>query len=321
MINASDKFDYYAQLKRRLVSKGLSVNPYREIDYGIQFLVFLDDDDDLVRVYESKKGIKLDLSQVKNESIRAALDEFAAPVTAKPVKIASPTHAFQDDDDTLSETPDTDPAELIGVDESGKGDYFGPLCIAAVHTDAKKSIQLRKWGVNDSKKITDEKILELAPKIKSLCHHTVVTMGNESYNEIYEQFQNLNHILAWGHAKSMEGVLKQVKCPYALSDQFGRKSLVENALRAKGIKLTLFQRHRAEDNVAVAAASILAREAYITQLEKMENSFQMRLPKGCSKNTLKSAIIFAQKIGREQLSNVAKMHFVVTKHVDDFLNR
>ena len=87
MINASDKFDYYAQLKRIFTSKGFSVNPYREIDYGIQFLVFLDDDDALIRVYESKKGIKLDLSQVKNESIRAVLDEFAEPVKTKQVKI------------------------------------------------------------------------------------------------------------------------------------------------------------------------------------------------------------------------------------------
>jgi ribonuclease HIII len=321
MINASDKYDYYNQLKRILNSKGFTVNPYRDIDYGIQFLVFLDDDDALVRVYQSKKGIKLDLSQVKNDSIKSVLDEFAEPAKPKPVTISSPTHAFQDDEDSISEKPDTDPAELIGVDESGKGDYFGPLCVAAVHTDAKKSIQLKKWGVMDSKKITDDKILELAPKIRSLCHHNVITMGNESYNEIYEQFQNLNHILAWGHAKSMEGVLEQVDCPYALSDQFGRKSLVENAIRSKGLKLKLFQRHKAEDNVAVAAASILAREAYLTHMDKIENSFQMRFPKGCSKNTLKSAIIFAQKIGREQLPIVAKMHFVVTKHVDEFLNR
>jgi ribonuclease HIII len=320
---ASNKYAYYNDIKKTLTAEGFIVNPYREIDYGIQFVVFLNDTDALLRIYEGKKGIRLDFSQVKDDALTEKIGTLIGIDEAKKTKIKN-TKTIPDvyvDDNKMGTSPSTDPATLIGIDESGKGDYFGSLVVAAVHVDPEKTLQLKEWGVMDSKKLDDPTMADLAVKIKQLCHHSIISMGNSSYNEVYEQFKNLNHILAWGHARVLEGTLKHVECPYALSDQFGKKDLVENALKSKGIKVTLFQRHKAEDNIAVAAASILARDGFVQHIAKMEKSFEMDFPKGCSKRTLKAAVDFCQQIGREHLPSVAKMHFVVTKHVDEYLNR
>jgi ribonuclease HIII len=137
-------------------------------------------------------------------------------------------------------------------------------------------------------------------------------MGNKSYNEIYEKINNLNHMLAWGHARVLENVLNQVDCQVALSDQFGNPALVQNNLMAKGRQITLFQRHGAESNLAVAAASILAREAFVSTLEKMEAAFEMNFPKGCSVETQKAAKAFVTRYGMESLNVVAKLHFKLT---------
>ncbi len=321
-MQSSNKYAYYEDIKKTLLSEGFIVNPYRDINYGIQFVVFLNDENALLRIYEGKKGIRLDFSQVKNDSLSTKISTLIGIDEAQksgPKKKVIPDVYM--DDNKMGTSPSTDPAELIGIDESGKGDYFGPLVVASVHVDPEKSLQLKEWGVMDSKKLTDETMAVLAVKIKQLCHHSIVSMGNTSYNEVYEQFKNLNHILAWGHARVLESTLKHVKCPYALSDQFGKKDLVENALKSKGVKVTLFQRHKAEDNIAVAAASILARDGFVQSIKKMEENFKFDFPKGCSKRTLKAAIEFCQEFGREHLGSVSKMHFVVTKHVDDYLNR
>lgn len=319
MNSASNKYTYYQQIKDTLLQHDFIVNPCREINYGLQFIVFYSDMDGLVRIYEGKKGLQLDLSQVKEPHLLAKIESILAPKKVEETKPLIP-QVFNTND-AFDGTPDTDPAELIGIDESGKGDYFGALVIAAVHTDQKKSLQLKAWGVQDSKRLSDDKIRSLAPKIKSLCFHSLVIMGNESYNDVYSKIKNLNNMLAWAHSKVLENTLKQVPCMYALSDQFGRKSLVENAIRSKGINITLFQRPRAESNIAVAAASILARDSFLTHMDKMGASYQMEFPKGASKPTLITGVKFCKKFGRDQLQFVAKMHFVTTQYIDKVLNK
>ena len=159
----------------------------------------------------------------------------------------------------------------------------------------------------------------MAKIIKDTTQHVVIVMGNNSYNEVYDAMKNLNHILAWGHAKVLEDTLKQVDCENALSDQFGDTSLIENALISKGIDVNLYQRHRAEDNIAVAAASILARDGFVTEIKRYEKQFNMAFPKGCSDQTTQAAIEFCKKQGRDSLRTVAKLHFKLTEQVDQNL--
>lgn len=203
----------------------------------------------------------------------------------------------------------------IGVDESGKGDFFGPLCVAGVLVDERAAELFIKLGIKDSKKISDKKILELEPKIKANSEHTIIVMSNKRYNELYANIKNLNRLLAWGHARAIENILEKKECEYALSDQFGDESLIKSALMKKGQSIRLEQMVRAESDVAVAAASILARAAFVHKIGAMEAEFGVKFPKGCAAQVKDAAKEFIAKYGRERLSEVCKTHFKTYKEV------
>lgn len=206
--------------------------------------------------------------------------------------------------------------ERIGIDESGKGDYFGPLVIAAVFVDATTQEELRLMEVRDSKKISDGRILELAPDIKLICPHSVVAIGPQKYNELYAKIRNLNRLLAWGHAKALESLLERgIPCERAISDQFGDERLILNALQEKGRTIVLEQRPKAESDLAVAAASILARAEFLIRLKRLSGEVGTTLPKGASPAVELAAKMIIKKHGRDRLGSVAKLHFKTTKAV------
>ena len=205
--------------------------------------------------------------------------------------------------------------ERIGIDESGKGDYFGPLVIAAVFVDATTQRELRLMQVRDSKKISDGRILEMAPDIKTICPHSVIAIGPQKYNELYAKIRNLNRLLAWGHAKALETLLDRVTCERAISDQFGNERLILNVLQEKGRKIVLEQRTKAESDLAVAAASILARAEFLLRLKRLSSEVGTTLPKGASPAVELAAKMIVKKHGQERLGLVAKLHFKTTKAV------
>ncbi len=206
-----------------------------------------------------------------------------------------------------------------GIDESGKGDYFGPLVIAAAYVDETTAPALVKAGVTDSKLIkNDKKIYALAEIIRNTTcgRFSVVAIGPESYNRLYVKFANVNRLLAWGHARTLENLLEKVPdCPRAISDQFGAKELVQRALLEKGRALKLEQMHRAEADVAVAAASILARAEFIHRLDKLSEAAGVTLPRGASAAVTAAAVAVAKKSGFDGLSRVTKLHFKTTETV------
>ncbi|HSA61725.1 MAG TPA: ribonuclease HIII [Nitrospiraceae bacterium] len=205
--------------------------------------------------------------------------------------------------------------ERIGIDESGKGDYFGPLVIAAVFVDATTQGELALMQVRDSKKISDGRILEMAPDIKTICPHSVIAIGPHKYNELYAKIRNLNRLLAWGHAKALENLLERVSCERAISDQFGDERLILNALQEKGKKIFLEQRTKAESDMAVAAASILARAEFLLRLKRLSDEVGTTLPKGASPAVELAARMVIKKHGQERLDSVAKLHFKTTRAV------
>ncbi|MEK6785814.1 MAG: ribonuclease HIII [Nitrospirota bacterium] len=205
--------------------------------------------------------------------------------------------------------------ERIGIDESGKGDYFGPLVIAAVFVDATTQGELRLMQVRDSKKISDGRILEMAPDIKTICPHSVIAIGPQKYNELYDKIRNLNRLLAWGHAKALETLLERVTCERAISDQFGNERLILNVLQEKGRKIVLEQRTKAESDLAVAAASIVARAEFLLRLKRLSSEVGTTLPKGASPAVELAAKMVIKKHGQERLGSVAKLHFKTTKAV------
>jgi ribonuclease HIII len=209
-------------------------------------------------------------------------------------------------------------APRLGVDESGKGDFFGPLCVAGVYVN--ESV-VRAWqdrGIRDSKNISsDRKMAELAKVIRETpgCVSTAVPIGNDAYNRLHRSMGSVNAVLAWGHARVIENLMGQrhrmTPLPVkAISDQFAAsKATVANALMAMGREIELVQRHKAEEDLAVAAASILARDEFVTRLAKLEKEFGMALPKGASAAVDAAAKEFIARHGADQLPKVAKMHF------------
>ncbi len=197
----------------------------------------------------------------------------------------------------------------IGTDESGKGDFFGPLVIAGVMADEKAAQIFLEAGIKDSKKITDKKILTLEPIIKKHSIYSVVPISNSKYNELYANIKNLNKLLAWGHARVIENVLEQETCEYALSDKFGDESLIKSALMKKGQSIRLEQMVRAESDVAVAAASVLARAAFVHKMQEMEDKYGLKFPKGCAAQVKDTAREFIDKFGKDRLHEVCKTHF------------
>lgn len=196
----------------------------------------------------------------------------------------------------------------IGIDESGKGDFFGPLCVAGVYADDKGIKSLKEWGVKDSKALTDKSIDLLAKKIKTL-HHHIVIINPAKYNEIYPKFGNLNSLLAWGHATAIEALAEGTLCQKVIIDQFADERVVLSALKRKGISLDLDQRHRGEEDLVVAAASILARDTFVKRLKKLGEEFEIELPKGASKQVVETGRRLFNRYGLEGLVKVSKLHF------------
>lgn len=209
-------------------------------------------------------------------------------------------------------------APHIGVDESGKGDFFGPLVVAGAYVDADMARQLRDMGVVDSKRIgSDARIYEIARdmRLAQVVHETLV-IGPERYNELYTKFGNLNKLLAWGHAKIIENMLLRVPgCPRALSDQFANPRVLQQALQEKGRGIILEQRTKAESDPAVAAASIFAREKFVQWLEQTGSKEGFILSKGVSAAVKNTARKIVQSGGTERLARFAKMHFRTAQEV------
>jgi ribonuclease HIII len=206
-------------------------------------------------------------------------------------------------------------AGRIGTDESGKGDYFGPLVVAGFYLEDAQEAVLRELGVRDSKTLSDRRCLQIAETLQAGYPHSVVAVGPEKYNELYAKMRNLNKLLAWGHARVIENLLERVPCVRAVTDQFGDAKFVLNALLKKGRAIELVQRPRGEEDAAVAAASILARAEFLKKLKLLGWEWGMNLPKGAGPQVELAAITFVRSHGPEALAKVAKMHFKTTERV------
>lgn len=204
----------------------------------------------------------------------------------------------------------------IGVDEAGKGDYFGPLCIAGVFANEEDCSKLLVLGVKDSKKLSDAQIYSIAPRVVSIVPNYIIRLRPKKYNELYRSFKNLNSLLAWGHASVIERLAAHTGASLAVIDKFGHESLVERALKKKQVCLSLEQNVQGEADVVVAAASILARWAFLAGLEETGKLVHETLPKGAGRHVTAAAKKLVQANGRARLEEVAKLHFKNTLEVD-----
>ncbi|MFT5430932.1 MAG: ribonuclease HIII [Myxococcota bacterium] len=225
-----------------------------------------------------------------------------------------PTHPF---DDAMAKHPTPPPQRWAGIDEAGKGDYFGPLVVVAAGIDRSRVELLREFGVADSKRLTDKRAHELAKIVKDFCPFRKVVIGPERYNALYKKIGNLNRLLAWAHARALEDLLEhEPTITWGLSDQFARDPrLVEGALLERGKGIVFAQRTKAEADPAVAVASILARSEFLYQLKSLGSVAGRELPKGAGAPVLAAAKQIVQKDGAAILNKIAKLHFKTTQEV------
>jgi len=297
-----------------VISKEWTIVEEKEIDYGYQFAISDGLTKNFVDFFPSGKI----LVQGKDGKLKTALQEWKQEATSQSLqKNEQFQFAFADMPlQSLLQSPQFKGIARIGTDEAGKGDYFGPLVMGAVYINAQTETQLIKLGVGDSKLLSDIRILTLAEEIKKLCPHIIITINPKRYNEAYEKIQNLNSLLAWGYARALESLLEKVTCDHAIADQFGNEAVLQKALKQKGRQIKLVQMPHTEVDIAVAAASILARSEFVQQTVWLSIKMGIPLPKGASESSIVTVgREIVTKHGKEALTEVAKFHFSITEKI------
>ncbi|MBI4576236.1 MAG: ribonuclease HIII [Planctomycetes bacterium] len=300
---------FYRRLREEWTRAGLRVGEAQAIAHGLQFEVSAEGSRGIARIYSSRKrGVHLDLSQVRDPGLRSRLGPpSSAPPSPPPRKTPG-----------QGQTPPAAPTEdLVGGDEAGKGDYFGPLVAAAVRLPAARREAWTERGVADSKTLSDRRALELAEALEAEEDCEAVVIPPARYNEIYPSFRNLNDLLAWAHATAIARVLGRGPPAAVLVDRFAAdEGLLASALRREGVQAArLEQRPRAEADVAVAAASVVARARFLRGLEELERRTGLRLAKGAGEPVEWAARRIVREHGPDRLREVAKLHFRTTVKV------
>jgi ribonuclease HIII len=312
--------DTITHVKSILTQNGFEIRSEKEIQYGFQFVVVKDGFAKTLRIFFShKKGSSIDCSQLGSEPIANHIRSL----------LSIPVESSQ-----MDSVKDLSSYPKIGLDESGKGDYFGPLVTTAVYVENEEmASNLRKAGVKDCKLLSDSRVLITAEKIKCLLNeedYYVNIMNPDLYNTIYPITENLNEMLASTHAMSVDLLIgqkffapgyvpakakKALKETTVIVDQFDKnESRILTYLPASPWK-EIVQMPRAESDVAVAAASILARAEFLRYMNSISDHYTVPVPKGASDNVIYAAQYMIKKHGQDILKYVAKLHFKTTEKV------
>ncbi|MDE3055110.1 MAG: ribonuclease HIII [Verrucomicrobiota bacterium] len=203
----------------------------------------------------------------------------------------------------------------IGMDEAGKGDFFGPLSVAALHADEQGIHLLQKLGVKDSKQMRDTEIQKIAAEIRSKFLFSIVRLFPQTYNNLYPKFHNLNRLLGWAHTTALAEVAHKSGCHRAILDQFAFPELMEKMLQGKKLEVKLEQRTKGEEDLVVAGASILARASFVEGIEMLEKEWKCRLPKGAGAPVLQAGRELFRQFGKEIFTNIAKCHFKTMEEI------
>ncbi|MBN1998813.1 ribonuclease HIII [candidate division KSB1 bacterium] len=289
----------YTLLNQILGQNGFSTSEVKQISYGIQFAVAKNDWTGIMRIYQNTEGtIKYDYSQLNNPGYTQEIMQL--------VEFAN---------------PDFIDKPGIGCDESGKGDYFGPLVCAAVCVNKDQMLRLKSLGVRDSKSISDARIERLADDIKKITGTawSVFVLTPEQYNVQYALFisngKKLNELVAWAHAQTVSDLLQRIPARRIIIDQFAEPSLIRSALFGPAEELEIKITPKAEIFTPVACASILARAEYVASLRALQERFRMDFPKGASSQVIQAGREFIHRHGMEKLSMAAKLHFKTTQNI------
>ena len=282
-------------LTQKLINDGFSVSEPDKKLYNYEIIVNNNKEQAKLLVYFGKKGIKNVIQANPEQKISKDLNTIIFGQTL-----------FESEQKNEIKF-----AEYIGTDESGKGDYFGPLVVAAVYANEKTMMDLEDTGVKDSKLLSDDNIKILEAKIKKIIGNNfeIVQINPEKYNKLYESFHNLNKIMGWAHSKTIENLIAKINCPNVISDKFGNEKLIKDELKKKNIALNLYQTPKAERYTAVAAASILARAKVVDWFNSKSREVGFLIPKGGGSLVNIAAKRVLNQFDDNYLMKMIKFHF------------
>ena len=215
----------------------------------------------------------------------------------------------------LRHHPVPHPQIWAGSDESGKGDYFGPLVVCAARVRRQQLQELSLMGVQDSKSLADSKIVDLATRLRRICPHQVVKIGPGRYNALYPKFGSLNRLMGWAHAKAIGELAKLERLDWVLVDKFGEPGIVDRRLHADGFPVPISHRTKGESDPAVAVASIIARSVFLEGLGRLGQRYHTQLAPGAGDKVNEIGKFLVANHGRSVLQEVAKVHFANTNKI------
>ena len=290
-----------SSLLNKVKERGYNVSEILRKQYNFEFTVSHEKNRLKVLVYFGKKGISTILQGNKDLKLYKDISGLL----------------FGEDFVQNSSNEIDEPERYIGTDESGKGDYFGPLVIAGVFVDKETSSKFKKIGIRDSKELSDAAIKELAREIRNAVGnlYEIISIAPPSYNTLHKRIGNVNKILGWAHAKVLENLLERCNAVEAISDKFGDESLIINSLQTNGKRILLHQFTKAERYTAVAAASILARDKFNDWFDEKKKELNIELLKGASSGVEKLASKIISEHGDKYLYDLVKVHFKTTTKI------
>ena len=307
------EFKHYLQAVHDKISAVLDITKEKDINYGHQFVVELCQAKLTLNIYNGKKGLSYVFSgdSALEGKVRELLGECKQSSRSEGDYASHDVRV--DDAAGASALPR---GKWAGSDESGKGDFFGPLVVSAVVVDDSTAAKLAAAGVKDCKLLTDKKILQLEDVIKStVVDFSVLELKPKVYNLRYKQVLaqggKLNQLLGYGHVAALSQVLERHEdCHAALIDQFTTSLVNVRELTRRFPNCVVKQQPKAEVNLAVAAASVLARARFLrTMAELAEAAGEATLPKGGGAQATACARRLADRLGKAELVNFVKLHF------------
>lgn len=212
-------------------------------------------------------------------------------------------------------------SKYIGIDESGKGDFFGNLVVAGVIFDKEKEEIFKHLNVRDSKKIEDKRIKFLSKEIKKYLPYEIVSISPKKFNELYQNFKNINLVLSWAYSKIIKNLLEIDKVSLIMIDKFTNKNYIDLFLKKDQKNIERIEIIKGENDLGIACASILARDAFLKSIYSLERKWSFSFPKGAGDIVIESGVLFAEKFGLEKLNEVAKVNFKNYKKILEILNK
>ncbi len=275
-----------------------------------------DDADCVVTLYESGKAVFQGMSADISAQLWIEREGHLNPT--RKVEVTNSEKEKEKKKQDLYVDPKIYHSSSIGSDEVGTGDYFGPIVVTSAYVAKENIPWLEELGVKDSKKLTDEKIMEIVPQIIKKIPYKSMILTNQEYNQRYSKDMNMNKLKAILHNKVLSSMVEEIKdYDYIVVDEFAKPYVYFSYLKESShvVRNITFMTKGEDKSLAVACASVISRYIFIHEFEKLCNSLDMFLPKGASTLVDEAGKKIVEKYGKDKLKEIAKYSFKNTEKI------